>query len=115
MTKHPCPYESHCALADDNCTEELATTCDVIHNITPPAPKPWDPQELVSVTMTKEQWTGIMAWLIYGADWNNCRMVWWRDHCDDKKVGAARAKEYEEAMLRAESLRKIIAERLTAE
>ena len=114
MSRHPCPFENRCSLADENCTEESSATCDVIHNITPPPPKMWNPQEPVAVTLTREQWESVKAWLTYGADWHACRMIWWRDCCDDRQVGVQKAKEYEAAMLQAQNLHKIIEETLAA-
>jgi hypothetical protein len=115
MTRHPCPHENRCAFAEPTCTEERSATCDVIHNTTPPPPKLWNPQELVAVTMTREQWRAVAAWLAYGEDWNTCRMIWWRDFCDDRKMGAENAAKYKAAALQAENLRQIIEETMAAE
>lgn len=112
MTRNPCPFEKHCVFAEPTCTEERSATCDVIHKITPPQPKEWNPQELVAVTLNREQWRTITTWLTYLADWHHCRMIWWRDCCDDRHAGARQAKVYEAAMLQAENLRQIIEETL---
>jgi hypothetical protein len=102
-------------MAGENCNGEKSATCDMITNTTPPAPPEWNPAELVAVTMTREEWLGIISWLSYGADWNHARMYWWRECCHDKRVGAETAAKYEAAMLKAESLRQIIEEAIHGE
>lgn len=116
MSAHPCPFMNRCSLATEDCTEELAAgSCDVIHKTTPPPPKEWDPLEPVAVTMTREEWQSVIAWLSYGADWNHARMTWWRDCCYDRRMGAETAAKYEAEMRKAESLCKIIETATTAE
>lgn len=110
MTRNPCPFEKHCAFAEPTCTEERSDNCDVIHKITPPQPKEWNPQEPVAVTLNREQWRSITTCLTYLADWHHCRMVWYRECCDDRKVGTAKASMHEAAMQRAINLRQIIEE-----
>lgn len=111
MSGNPCPHRSRCGFASEDCTEELAnTTCDVIRNTTPPPPKEWRPQEPVAVTLTREEWQGVVGWIQLCADWNACRMLWWRDCCNDKKMGAETAARYEASMKNAERLCKIIEE-----
>lgn len=106
----PCPFASRCALADENCSQEMSVTCDVITNTTPPPAKEWNPDELVAVTMTAEQWQSATLWLQYAVDWNKARALWWRECCADKRAGAETAARYEASMRKAETLCKIIEE-----
>lgn len=106
----PCPFAQRCALADENCSEEMSATCDVLHNITPPKPKEWNPAELVAVTMTRQQWSDISIWMQYCIDWHKCRLLWYRDCCDDKRVGAEKAAQHEAAVKAHENVLQIIEE-----
>lgn len=115
MNTQPCPFEKHCVFAEPTCSEELSATCDVIHNITPTRPKEWNPLEPVAVTLNREQWESITTCLTYLADWHHCRMIWWRECCDDRREGARQAKVYEASMLQAQNLRQIIEETLERE
>lgn len=112
MIVHPCPFMARCAVATENCSEELSATCDVINNTTPPPPKEWDPLEAVAVTLTREQWQTVTSWLSYGADWHHARMTWWRECCDDERVGAETAAKYEQAMRQAENVHALIEEQM---
>lgn len=110
MNATPCPFAQRCALADESCSEEKSTGCDVIYTTTPTPPKEWNPQELVAVTMTREQWAGIVGWIQYGIDWHKCRAVWWRDCCDDKRMGAEIAAKHATSVKTGETMLQIIEE-----
>lgn len=106
----PCPFAHRCAFANENCSEEMSASCEVITNTTPPATPEWNPAELVTVTLSREQWQDISIWLQYCIDWHGCRMVWWRDCCDDKKMGAEIAAQHETAIKAHENVLQIIEE-----
>lgn len=107
---NPCPFAYRCNIADETCSEEKSNNCEVLTNTTPPAPPEWNPQELVAVTMTREQWRSVSLWFKYCIDWNHCRMVWWRDCCDDKKAGAEIAAQHDAAIKAYENVLQIIEE-----
>ena len=107
---HRCPFMYRCAVADETCSEEKSRNCDVMYNTMPTAPPKWNPDELVAVTMTRKQWREIENWIQYGIDWHKCRVVWWRDFCDDKRMGAEIAAKHAEAVKSGESMLQIIEE-----
>lgn len=106
----PCPFAHRCAIVDETCSEEKSNSCDVLTNTMPPQPKEWNPAEPVAVTMTRQQWLGISNWIQYCIDWHRCRLVWWRDCCADKKMGAEIAAEHEAAIKACENALQIIEE-----
>lgn len=112
---HPCPFMQRCAVADESCSEEKSATCDVITNTTPPAPPEWNPAELVAVTMNREQWQAVSIWLQYLIDWHHCRMIWWRDCCDDRRMGAEIAAKHEATIKAHENVLQIIEEATNCE
>ena len=67
-----------------------------------------DPQESVSVTMTREQWDTVRRWITYGVDQNKNSAYWWANHCSYKDMGAENAAWYERAATKLEGLIKII-------
>lgn len=106
----PCPFANRCALADENCSEEMSANCDVLTNTTPQKPKEWKPDELVAVTMTRQQWQDVSVWMQYCIDWHSCRMLWWRDCCADKRTGAEIAAKHEASIKAQENVLQIIEE-----
>lgn len=90
-----CPYMSRCAHGAEDCTEERSKSCEVINKTEPPQPKKYDPQELVSIPLSWEQWQTVIGSLQNDAGRANANMVWWRDFCDDKRMGAETAAKYE--------------------
>lgn len=110
-----CPFMHRCAFVDETCSEEKSRTCDVLTNTTPKHSKAWDPHEKVAVTLTREQWQNISIWLDYCIDYNHCRMLWWRDFCADKRMGAEKAAEYAAGIEKYETICKIIEEATYAE
>lgn len=74
--------------------------------------KVYDPQEVISVSMTREQWGTVRHSLTYSADSNSARATWWEEGCADKKFGAEKTARHEKSAIEAESLRKIIEEAL---
>ena len=110
-----CPFRNRCAFVDESCSQEKSVTCDVLTNTTPKHSKAWDPHEPVAVTLIREQWENITAWLKYCTDWNHCNMVWWRDWCNDKRMGAEKAAQYAAGIEKYETICKIIEEATYAE
>ncbi|MGM9626962.1 MAG: hypothetical protein ACI3V4_02560 [Faecousia sp.] len=70
--------------------------------------KIYDPQEPVSVTMTREQWDTVRRWITYGVDQNKNSAYWWANCCSNKDMGAETAASYERAVTKLEGLIKII-------
>lgn len=114
MSLGPCPFRNRCDFAEPTCTEERSNSCDVIHNITPPPPKRWNPQEPVAVTMTREQWQTVSAYLAFGVDMQHCRMIWCRDFIADKSLAAEKAADHERQMHKLETMLRIVEETLAA-
>ena len=69
-------------------------------------------QDTVAVSMTVEEWEAVRSWLTFGADKCKASMVWWRDFCDNKKIGAETAAMYERQAENADRICKIIEETL---
>lgn len=111
----PCPYRNRCAFVDETCSEDKSLTCDVLANTAPKRPKEWNPQEPVPVTLTREQWQDVSGFMKYCADWCHAKMLWWRDFCADKKMGAEKAAKYEADVQKYETLSKVIEEATYAE
>lgn len=67
--------------------------------------KEYDPQELLTITLTMDQWQMVQLSLREYAGDFYARMVWWRDFCDDKRMGAETAARYEKTANKAEAVR----------
>lgn len=69
-------------------------------------------QEPVAVALTPEEWSTVLHWLQYGADYHNAKMHEWLANCHDKKLGAATAARHEKESKEAAALHKFIEETL---
>lgn len=67
--------------------------------------KQYDPQEPLAITLTMDQWQMVQLSLREYAGAANASMVWWRDFCADKRLGATTAANYEKAANEAEAVR----------
>jgi len=70
--------------------------------------KTYNPQEPVAVTLTREEWQGVLHWLQYGVDYHSCKKYEWLANCADKRMAGEKAAEHEKAAAEAELLCKII-------
>lgn len=71
--------------------------------------KVYDPQELVAVTMTVEQWAAVQSFLQFAENYHAAkRWEWLSTNCKDKKMCEENAAGHETAAAEAESLWKII-------
>lgn len=108
----PCPYMHRCAHAQEDCTEERSATCELITNTAPAQPKKWNPQELVAIPLTMEQWRTVLHSLQNDAGSYQASMTWWATCCVDKKMGAETAAKYERSYNKVMDLHKLIEETL---
>ena len=74
--------------------------------------KTYDPEEPVSVTMSRKQWATVRLWLTYGVDYNKAQAIVWADFCCDKKESSENAAKFINQAILVESLCKIIDESL---
>lgn len=74
--------------------------------------KAYDPEEPVSVTMSRKQWDTVRFWLTYGVDYNKGQAIMWADFCCDKKESSENAAKFQNEAILAETLCKIIDESL---
>lgn len=74
--------------------------------------KAYDPEEPVSVTMSRKQWDTVRHWLTYGVDYNKGQAIMWADYCCDKKESSENAAKFKNQSILVESLCKIIDESL---
>lgn len=74
--------------------------------------KAYDPEEPVSVTMSRRQWATVLLWLTYGADYNKGQAIMWADYCCDKKESSENAAKFKNQAILVESICKIIDESL---
>lgn len=70
--------------------------------------KAYDPQESVSIAMTREQWDTVRRCITYGVDQNKNSAYWWANSCSYKEIGAETAASYERSAAKMEELIKII-------
>lgn len=78
----------------------------------PPTMKERNPQELVAVALTMEEWGTVLHWLQYGADYHHAKMHEWLAGCHDKQMGAAKAARHEKESKEAAALHKFIEENI---
>lgn len=74
--------------------------------------KAYDPEEPVSVTMSRKQWDTVRHWLTYGVDYSKGQAIMWADYCCDKKESSENAVKFKNQAILVESLCKIIDESL---
>lgn len=74
----------------------------------PPPEKEYNPEEPVTITLPARLWVDMLPFLHYITDWNRARQYWWTHSCKDGKLGAANAKDFEQAADKAEKLCKVI-------
>ena len=66
--------------------------------------KMYDPQELVAIPLTRDQWAEVLCSLKNDADKAYGLMIWWRDSCDSQQMGAETAARYERAYKELDAL-----------
>ena len=74
--------------------------------------KPYDPEEPVSVTMSRQQWATVRHWLTYGVDYNKGQAIMWENLSFDKKKSTENAAKFINQSILVERLCKIIDESL---
>ena len=70
--------------------------------------KEYDPQEPVTITMTREQWDTVAGWLEYGTDYHHAKMTQWLACCKDKDMAGQKAAEHQREMEKAKNLHQIV-------
>lgn len=68
----------------------------------------YDPQEQITITMTREQWDTVLHWLQYGANYHHAKMTEWLCVCVDRRMAEQIAGQHRQQMERAEMLYKIM-------
>ena len=64
--------------------------------------------ELITITLSLEEWQTVLHWLQYGADYHHAKIHEWLANCHDKQMGAAIAAQHEKEAAEAAALHKII-------
>lgn len=70
--------------------------------------KLYDPQELVTIPLTRDQWHKVTAAIQNDADRFHASMTWWLNFCDNPKMGAETARRYELGYKELDELRAAI-------
>lgn len=65
-----------------------------------------------AVALTPEEWSTVLHWLQYGADYHDAKKHEWLAVCHDKEMGAAKAAQHEKESKEVAALHKIIKETL---
>lgn len=75
--------------------------------------KTYDPEELVTIPLTRDQWHKILTAVQNDASQHYCTMVQWLTNCADKAFGAETAARYERAYKEMDALATYIDKILT--
>ena len=76
--------------------------------------KLYDPEELVVIPLTRDQWAKVLCSLKNDADRAHASMIWWLNSCDSPQMGAETAARYERAYKELDALHAAI-EKITTE
>lgn len=69
-----------------------------------PDTKLYDPEELVVIPLTRDQWAKVLNSLKNDADRHYASMTWWLNFCDNPRAGAETAARYELAYKELDAL-----------
>ena len=104
----PCPFAGNCEKETPACSFEKSGTCPVIAKPKEEPRKLYDPLELVTIPLTRDQWAKVTNSLKNDADSFHARMVNWLGVCVNKEFAAETAARYERAYKELDALRAAI-------
>lgn len=68
----------------------------------------YNPHEQIPIALTREQWDSVCLAIKNAADAAHASFIWWRDFCDDKRLGAETAAKYLRTVEKMDAMAKAI-------